>query len=203
MSPNGKRCYVSNDEGSYTASHPGTTTVIDTATNTVVDTLAVGGNSVAVGDDGCDVYVINHGHDGQFTSTLSIVDTITGGITGVPVHGNDHRRCDRIAQPDSGIRPCQRAPGALMTQGRRHAALVALEHLGRRLDGRLCVADGVRVGLGVDARGDELAERLGQRAVERVLTLVLLRTDDVESEIHAHEPNTFRTTAFARRVTRR
>jgi hypothetical protein len=90
-----------------------------------------------------------------------------------------------------------------MTQGRRHAALVALEHLGRRLDGRLCVADGVRVGLGVDARGDELAERLGQRAVERVLTLVLLRTDDVESEIHAHEPNTFRTTAFARRVTRR
>ena len=87
MSPNGKRCYVSNDEGSYTASHPGTTTVIDTATNTVVDTLAVGGNSVAVGDDGCDVYVINHGHDGQLTSTLSIVDTITGRITGVPAHG--------------------------------------------------------------------------------------------------------------------
>ena len=90
-----------------------------------------------------------------------------------------------------------------MAQGRRHAALVALEHLGHRLDGRLRVADGVLVGLGVDARGNESAQRLGQRTIERTLTLVLLRTDDVESEIHAHEPNTFRTTAFARRVTRR
>ena len=87
MSPNGRRCYVSNDEGSYTTSHPGTTTVIDTVTNTVVETLPVGGNSIAVGEGGVEIYVVSHCRDGQFTSTLSTIDTITGGVTGVLING--------------------------------------------------------------------------------------------------------------------
>jgi len=90
-----------------------------------------------------------------------------------------------------------------MAQRRRHGALLTLEHRGDRLDGRLCVANGVLVDLGVDARTDEFAQRLSQRAVERTLALILLSSDDVEPEVHAHEPNTFLTTAFARRVTRR
>jgi YVTN family beta-propeller protein len=87
MSPNGKRCYVSNDEGSYTASHPGTTTVINTTTGTVVDTLALGGCAVAVSDNGDQVYVLSNGYEKTFTSRLSIVDLRTGRIAAVPIHG--------------------------------------------------------------------------------------------------------------------
>ena len=36
-----------------------------------------------------------------------------------------------------------------------------------------------------------------------MLAVVLVGADDVEAEVHAHTPNTFRTTTFARRVTRR
>src|SRR6185503_18511026 len=107
------------------------------------------------------------------------------------------------AHPDSGIGPCQWTSGVLMAQGRRHGALLLLEHRRHRLDRGLRLAGGGFVDVGVDARVDESADRGGQRLVEHALTVVLLRTDHVEPEIHTHEPNTFRTTTFARRVTRR
>jgi YVTN family beta-propeller protein/VCBS repeat-containing protein len=87
VSPDGKRVYVTNDEGSYTDTHPGTTTVIDAETGEVVDTWAVGGISIALGPNGNQVYIVSHGYQERFTSKLSIVDTATGRVTGVPING--------------------------------------------------------------------------------------------------------------------
>lgn len=87
VSPDDRRVYVANDEGSYTSSHPGTTTVINASTGAVVDTLAVGGCAVAVSDNGDQVFVASNTYDSTFTSKLSIVDVPTGRITAVPIHG--------------------------------------------------------------------------------------------------------------------
>jgi YVTN family beta-propeller protein len=87
VSPDNRRVYVANDEGSYTSSHPGTTTVINATTGAVIDTLAVGGCAVAVSENGDQVYVASHGYESTFTSKLSIVDLPTGRITAVPIHG--------------------------------------------------------------------------------------------------------------------
>ena len=55
-----------------------------------------------------------------------------------------------------------------------------------RLDRRPRIADGVLVGLRVQARIDEFAYRLRQRSVQRPLALEFLRADRVEPEVHAH-----------------
>jgi YVTN family beta-propeller protein len=86
VSPDGRRVYVTNDEGAYTSAHPGTTTV-NTTTGAVVDTLAVGGSAVAVSDNGDQVYIAGSGCGTTFTSKLSIVDLRTGRIDSVPIHG--------------------------------------------------------------------------------------------------------------------
>jgi len=87
VSPDGRRIYVANNEGSYTNTHPGTTTVINASTGAVKDTLPVGGCAVAVSDNGDQVYLASQGFDSSFTSKLSIVDLPTGRITAVPIHG--------------------------------------------------------------------------------------------------------------------
>jgi YVTN family beta-propeller protein len=87
VSPDERRVYVANDEGSYTSTHPGTTTVINASTGAVVDTLAVGGCAVAVSDNGDQVFVASNTYDTTFTSKLSIVDMPTGRTTTVPIHG--------------------------------------------------------------------------------------------------------------------
>ncbi|MBE1548850.1 YVTN family beta-propeller protein [Mycobacterium sp. OAS707] len=87
VSPDDRRIYVANNEGSYNTSHPGTTTVINATTGAVMDTLPVGGCAVAVSDNGDHVYVASQGYDTTFTSKLSIVDLPTGRITNVPIHG--------------------------------------------------------------------------------------------------------------------
>ena len=86
-SPDGRRIYVANDEGSYSSPHPGTTTVIDASTGVTIDTLAVGGCAVAVNDNGNQVCVASQGYESTFTSSVSIVDLPTGRITAVPIHG--------------------------------------------------------------------------------------------------------------------
>lgn len=86
-SPDGRRIYVANDEGSYTTAHPGTTTVINASTGAVADTLAVGGCAVAVSDNGDQVFLASNTYDTTFTSKLSIVDLPSGRITAVPIHG--------------------------------------------------------------------------------------------------------------------
>jgi YVTN family beta-propeller protein len=85
--PDGRRVYVTNNEGAYTRTHPGTTTVINTCTARVIDTLAVGGCAVAVSDNGDQVYVASNTYDTTFTSTLSVVDLPSGRIAAVPIHG--------------------------------------------------------------------------------------------------------------------
>jgi YVTN family beta-propeller protein/VCBS repeat-containing protein len=87
VSPDDRRIYVANDEGSYTSSHPGTTTVINATTGAIVDTLAVGGCAVAVSDNGNQIFVASNTYDSTFTSKLSIVDVPTGRISAVPIHG--------------------------------------------------------------------------------------------------------------------
>jgi YVTN family beta-propeller protein len=87
VSPDDRRIYVANNEGSYTNTHPGTTTVINATTGAVMDTLPVGGCAVGVSDNGDQVYVPSQGYDTAFTSKLSIVDLPTGRITAVPIHG--------------------------------------------------------------------------------------------------------------------
>jgi DNA-binding beta-propeller fold protein YncE len=87
VSPDERRIYVANNEGSYNSSHPGTTTVINATTGAVMDTLPVGGCAVAVSDNSDHVYLARQGYDTTFTSTLSIVDLPTGRITDVPIHG--------------------------------------------------------------------------------------------------------------------
>jgi YVTN family beta-propeller protein len=87
VSPDGRRVYVTNDEGAYANAHPGTTTVIRTTTGAVVDTLAVGGSAVAVSDNGDQVYIAGSGCGTMFTGKLSIVDLRTGRIDSVPIHG--------------------------------------------------------------------------------------------------------------------
>jgi len=90
-----------------------------------------------------------------------------------------------------------------MTQCRRRGTLLAFERRGDGFNRRLRLAGGRFVDVGVDAGTNEFAYRGGQRLVEQALTLVLRRTDHIEPEVHAHSPKTFRTTVFARRVTRR
>ena len=51
VSPDDRRIYVANNEGSYATTHPGTTTVINATTGAVMDTLPVGGCAVAVSDN--------------------------------------------------------------------------------------------------------------------------------------------------------
>jgi YVTN family beta-propeller protein len=87
VSPDNRRVYVANDEGSYTRGHPGTTTVINATTGAVRDTLAVGGSAVAVGDNGDQVYIASPGYESTFTSKLFVVDLPTGRITAVPITG--------------------------------------------------------------------------------------------------------------------
>jgi YVTN family beta-propeller protein/VCBS repeat-containing protein len=87
VSPDDRRIYVANNEGSYHTTHPGTTTVINATTGAVMDTLPVGGCAVAVSDNGDQVYLARQGYDTTFTSRLSIVDLPTGRITDVPIHG--------------------------------------------------------------------------------------------------------------------
>lgn len=90
VSPDNRRVYVANGEGSYTSSHPGTTTVINATTGAVVDTLAVGGCAVAVSDNAGQVYLAGQPYGSTFTSKLSIVDLPTGRITAVPINGMPH-----------------------------------------------------------------------------------------------------------------
>jgi len=87
VSPDDRRIYVANNEGSYTSTHPGTTTVINATTGAVMDTLPVGGCAVAVSDNGDQVYLASQGYDTTFTSKVSIVDLPSGRITAVPIHG--------------------------------------------------------------------------------------------------------------------
>jgi len=87
VSPDDRRIYVANNEGTYTNAHPGTTTVINATTGAVMDTLPIGGCSVAVSDNGDEVYLASQGYDTAFASKLSIVDLTTGRITAVPIHG--------------------------------------------------------------------------------------------------------------------
>jgi YVTN family beta-propeller protein len=87
VSPDERRIYVANDEGSYLSTHPGTTTVINACAGTIIDTLAVGGCAVAVSDNGEQVFVASRGYESTFTSAVSIVDVPTGRITAVPIHG--------------------------------------------------------------------------------------------------------------------
>jgi YVTN family beta-propeller protein len=87
VSPDNRRVYVVNDEGSYTTSHPGTTTVINATTGAVVGTLAVGGCAVAVSDNAEQVYIASQGYESTFTSKVSVVDLPTGRITSVPING--------------------------------------------------------------------------------------------------------------------
>jgi YVTN family beta-propeller protein len=87
VSPDDRRIYVANNEGSYNDTHPGTTTVINATTGAVMDTLPVGGCAVAVSDNGDQVYLTSPGYDTTFTSKVSIVDLPTGQITAVPIHG--------------------------------------------------------------------------------------------------------------------
>jgi YVTN family beta-propeller protein len=87
VSPDNRRVYVANDEGSYTRGHPGTTTVINATTGVVIETLAVGGCAVAVSDNGDQVYIASPGYESTFTSELSIVDLPSGRITAVPING--------------------------------------------------------------------------------------------------------------------
>ena len=87
VSPDNRRIYVANNEGSYTTRHPGTTTVISATADTVIDTLPVGGCAVGVSDNGDHVYLASQGYESTFTSKLSIVDIPTGRIASVPIHG--------------------------------------------------------------------------------------------------------------------
>jgi YVTN family beta-propeller protein len=87
VSPDDRRIYVANNEGSYADGHPGTTTVINATTGAVKDTLPVGGCAVAVSDNGDQVYLANQGYEQTFTSKVSIVDLPTGRISTVPIHG--------------------------------------------------------------------------------------------------------------------
>ena len=82
----GARVYVT-DYPFYGGQSTHSLSVIHTAGGVVVETLPVGGNSIAVGEGGVEIYVVSHCRDGQFTSTLSTIDTITGGVTGVLING--------------------------------------------------------------------------------------------------------------------
>jgi YVTN family beta-propeller protein len=87
VSPDSRRVYVANNEGSYTTTHPGTTTVINASTGAVIETLPVGGCAVGVSDNGDHVYLASQGFESTFTSTLSIVDLPSGHIASVPIRG--------------------------------------------------------------------------------------------------------------------
>ena len=81
-----------------------------------------------------------------------------------------------------------------------HRSLQLLRH---RLDRRLRLANRLFVFARPNAGLDKTPHGLGQRRVERLQPVVFGSTDRLECEIHAQDPKTFRTTVFARRVTRR
>jgi YVTN family beta-propeller protein len=87
VSPDNRRVYVANDEGSYARSHPGTTTVVNATTGAVVETLAVGGRAVAVSDNSDHVYIARPGYESTLGSELAIVDLPAGHTTAVPING--------------------------------------------------------------------------------------------------------------------
>ena len=79
---------------------------------------------------------------------------------------------------------------------------------GHRFDRRPGILDDVVVGLGPDGGLDEIANGLRQRRIQRLHPIKLGGTQHLESgpksgRVLTQLPNTMRTTAFARRVTRR
>ena len=83
VSPDDRRIYVANNEGTYTNAHPGTTTVINATTGAVMDTLPIGGCAVAVSDlgNGLFQYTPSEQAVGGFNDRFAItVDDGHGGV---------------------------------------------------------------------------------------------------------------------------